>query len=208
MKILIADDHSIIREGVRRLIKSVSPSAKIDEASSGKEALKKIRRNNYSLVTLDISMSDINGLSIMQSMKDSAIETRTLIISLYPEEVYAFRLLKLGAVGYISKSASYEEISRALYKVIKGGRYISPNLIEKMEYKHNENGLCLHEKLSNREFQVMKLIAQGKTIKEVADLMSVAEKTVSTYRTRVMKKMEKRNNSELTYYAIKNNLII
>lgn len=208
MRILIADDHSIFREGLRQIIKSILPSAKTDEASTGMEALKKIRKNKYSLVTLDISMPDINGLSVLQSMKDSGTEQRVMVISLYPEDVYAFRILKLGAVGYISKSASHEEITHALQKVINGGRYLSQTLAEKLVFEQAEEDMFPHEKLSNREFQVMKLIAQGNSIKEIADIMSVADKTVSTYRTRVLSKMGMRNNMELTYYAITNKLIV
>lgn len=208
MRILIADDHSIFREGLRQIIKSISPSAKTDEARTGMEALKKIRNNKYSLVTLDISMPDINGLSVLQSMNDSGTEQRVMVISLYPEDVYAFRILKLGAVGYISKSASHEEITHALQKVINGGRYLSQTLAEKLVFEQTEEDMFPHEKLSNREFQVMKLIAQGNSIKEIADIMSVADKTVSTYRTRVLSKMGMRNNMELTYYAITNKLIV
>ncbi len=206
MKILIADDHSLLREGLKTIVNGIPSVTAIDEAVDGREALTKIRENNYDLLILDISMPKLSGLDVLQSMKDSGIEYRSLILSLHPEDVYASRAFKLGSVGYISKSASFDEIRIALQKVTAGGRYVSAGLAEQLAFNETEN-LLPHETLSDREFQVMILLAKGKGLSDIANQICISDKTVSTYRTRVMKKMNMESNAELTIYAMKNKLI-
>ncbi len=205
-KVLIADDHSILREGLKNLMESIPSISVIDEAVDGREALKMIRGSNYDLLILDISMPGISGIDVLQSLKDSGTQCRSLILSLHPEDVYASRAIKLGSVGYISKSASFDEIREAINRVIHGGRYVSAGLAEKLAF-NDDNSLLPHEKLSDREFQVMILLANGKSISEIAEQICISDKTVSTYRSRIMKKMDMHCNAELTMYAINNKLI-
>lgn len=206
MKVLVVDDHPVLREGVKTILRSTPSVAEVDEASDGLQALAKIRKNNYDLLILDISLPGASGLDILQSMRDSGIECRSMILSLHPEEVYASRAFKLGSVGYICKSAAFEEISEAIRRVAQGGRYVSAELAEKLAF--SEVTTCLpHEQLSDREFQVMILLAKGKGISEIASQIFISDKTVSTYRARILKKMNMHNNAGLTYYAIKNKLI-
>ena len=206
MKILIADDHSLLREGLKCIVKEIPLVTHVDEAADGRQALTKIRENDYDLLIIDISMPRLSGLDVLQSMKDSGIECRSLILSLHPEDVYASRTFKLGSVGYVSKSASFDEIRTAIEKVVAGGRYVSAGLAEKLAFNEAENQLP-HESLSDREFQVMILLAKGKGLSEIADQICISDKTVSTYRTRIMKKMNMQSNAELTIYTIKSKLI-
>ncbi len=206
MKILIADDHSLLREGLKCIVKDIPLVDSVDEAADGRQALTKIRENSYDLLILDISMPKLSGLDVLQSMKDSGIECRSLILSLHPEDVYASRAFKLGSVGYISKSASFDEIRLAIEKVAAGGRYVSAELAEQLAFNETEN-LLPHETLSDREFQVMILLAKGRGLSDIANQICISDKTVSTYRTRIMKKMNMESNAELTIYAMKNKLI-
>jgi len=193
-KVLIADDHSILREGLKNLMESIPSISVIDEAADGREALKMIRGSNYDLLILDISMPVISGIDVLQSLKDSGTQCRSLILSLHPEDVYASRAIKL------------DEIREAINRVIHGGRYVSAGLAEKLAF-NDDNSLLPHEKLSDREFQVMILLANGKSISEIAEQICISDKTVSTYRSRIMKKMDMHCNAELTMYAINNKLI-
>lgn len=206
MRVLIADDHSVLREGVKAIVRSIKSNASIDEATNGRQALSKAKGNGYDLLILDISMPGLSGLDVLQSLKDMGLECRSMILSLYPEEVYAGRAFKLGSVGYVSKCAPYDEIKHAIQKVINGGRYVSPGLAEKMVFDELVASLP-HDHLSEREFQVMIHLAHGRSLSEIADQICISDKTVSTYRSRIMKKMNMNNNAELTYYAIKNKLI-
>ncbi len=206
MHILIADDHSVLREGVKRIVQSINTVVQVDEASNGNDAMEMIKSKSYDLLILDISMPGMGALEILQSIKNNRIRSRTIILSFHPEEHYAHRAFKLGALGYVSKSSSFEEIKKAIRKVATGGRYVSSSLAEKFLFS-DESKTPPHNKLSGREFQVMRLLAQGKSIKEIASLAFIADKTVSTYRSRVLKKMEMSTNAELTIYALKNNLI-
>ena len=207
MKILIADDHSLLREGLKKIVKDIPAVTAVDEAADGREALTRIRENDYDLLILDISMPSLSGLDVLQSMKDSGIECRSLILSLHPEDVYASRAFKLGSVGYISKSASFEEIRAAVLKVTAGGRYVSAQLAEQLAFNEKESKMP-HETLSDREFQVMILLAEGKGLSEIADQICISDKTVSTYRTRIMKKMNMQSNAELTIYTMKNKILV
>ncbi len=208
MKILIADDHAVVREGVKQIVKTLPEVTLIDEASAGNEALLKIKEVGYDLVILDISMPGMSGLDILQSISSRKINTRVLMLSLHPQEQYAIRAFKLGASGYLSKDSAFEELTTAIHKIAAGGKYVSSAFAEKLIFTESEQGAQnLHDPLSDREFQVMIMLAKGKTVLEIAKEIFISDKTVSTYRSRIMEKMGMKKNTDLTLYAIKHNLI-
>jgi len=208
MNILIADDHAIVREGVKQIIKTLPEVNLIDEASDGNIAYTKILSKNYDLVVLDISMPGITGLDLLQRMKNKYIKTNVLILSFYPQEQYAIRAFKLGASGYLSKDSASEELSLAIRKIAAGGKYVSSALAEKILFQDIElDGKLPHEQLSEREFQVMIMLAKGKSLVEIGHEIFISDKTVSTYRMRILEKMGLKNNTDLTIYALKNKLI-
>jgi two-component system invasion response regulator UvrY len=208
MRILIADDHSIVREGLKQYVKALDDVKLIDEASEGNEAWTKIKDGGYDLVILDVSMPGMSGLDILQKIKERNLPTRVLILSVHPQEQYAYHAFKLGASGYLSKDSASEELTLAIKKIATGGRYIASAFAEKLAFNGFDPGEKLpHEKLSEREFQVMVMLAKGKSLTEIAKEIFISDKTVSTYRTRILEKMGLKKNAELTIYAIKNNLI-
>ena len=208
MKVLIADDHSVVREGLKQILDKIDNVSTVEEAQDGHEALDKIEKNSYDLVILDISMPGISGLDILQTMKNRKKKAHVLILSVHPQEQYAIRALRLGASGYLSKSSVYEELASAINKVSAGGKYISSALAEQIVFeKKGDLDKTPHEKLSEREFQIMCMIARGKSLIEIAHELFISDKTVSTYRTRILEKMGMKKNAELTLYAIKNSLI-
>lgn len=208
MKILIADDHAIVREGVKQIIKTLPEVELIDEVSDGNIAYTKILSTNYDLVVLDISMPGITGLDLLQRLKNKDIKTNVLILSFYPQEQYAIRAFKLGASGYLSKDSASEELSLAIRKIAAGGKYVSSALAEKILFQDIELDARLpHEQLSEREFQVMIMLAKGKSLVEIGQEIFISDKTVSTYRMRILEKMGLKNNTDITIYALKNHLI-
>jgi len=208
MKILIADDHAIVREGVKLIVKTLPEVKVIDEASDGKEALAMLIKNNYDLAILDISMPEITGLDLLQQLKFHEIPTRILILSFHPQEQYAIRAFKLGASGYLSKDSAFEEMAKAIRKIAAGGRYVSAAFAEKLLFNEvSSTNQQLHESLSDREFQVMIMLAKGKSVTEIASEIFISDKTVATYRARIMEKMNMKKNAELTIYAIRSKLI-
>jgi two-component system, NarL family, invasion response regulator UvrY len=208
MKILVADDHSVVREGLKQYIKTLSNVDLIDEASSGTEAWGKIKAGDFDLVILDVSMPGMSGLDVLKNIKDKNLDIRVLMLSVHPQEQYAIQSFKLGASGYLSKDSAFAELSLAINKIASGGRYISAAFAEKLAFtSHDSETHSIHEKLSEREFQVMVMLAKGTSVSEIAKKIFISEKTVSTYRTRILEKMDMKKNAELTMYAIKNNLI-
>ena len=206
MRILLADDHCVLREGLKSVLNTFNRINVVDEATNGQEALALARKNDYELVFLDISLPDINGLDVLQRMKNGGLNCRVAILSLHPEEQYASRAFRLGAVGYINKNSSFEELKKAITKLVNGGKYVSPDYAEKLAFG-GDAGSLPHEKLSDRELQVMLLIAKGTSLLDIADKLCIADKTVSTYRSRILEKMFLKSNAELSIYAIKNGLI-
>lgn len=208
MKVLIADDHSIVREGLKQYVKTLDKVRLIDEASDGNEAWAKIKGGSYDIVILDVSMPGLSGLEVLQKIKERNLQTRVLILSVHPQEQYAIHAFKMGASGYLSKDSAFEELILAINKIASGGRYIASAFAEKLAFngqdseKHDP-----HEKLSEREFQVMVMLAKGKSVTEISKEIFISDKTVSTYRARILEKMGMKKNAELTMYAIKNNLI-
>lgn len=208
MKILIVDDHSIVREGLKRTLKKFSGIKQVEEASNGIEALRKIENDQYDFAILDISLPDMSGLEILKNLKSQNNPTRILILSMHPEEQFAIRAFKLGALGYVTKDRAGEELLAAIRKISSGGKYISPELAEYIAFNENSpSEKPVHEKLSKRELEIMTLLAQGKTSREIAMELFISEKTVGTHRSRIMEKMGMTKKSELTHYAIQNKLI-
>lgn len=208
IKIIIADDHAVVRTGLKQIIES-DPNLKVmGEASSGFELIEKIQEGNYDVVLLDISMPGKDGLETLKEIKKIKPKLPVLIFTVYPEDQYAVRLLKAGASGYLNKECEPEELIEAIHRVAMGRKYVSENLAELLAQKlEDASSVPLHELLSDREFQVLCLIASGKTIKEIAEELQLSSNTVSTYRIRILEKMKMKNNAELTHYAIKNGLV-
>ena len=208
MKVLIADDHLVVREGLKEIVNKLDEVSVVETAGDGREALKKIEKASYDLVILDISMPGLSGLDILQTLKRKNITAHILILSIHPQTQYAIRALRLGASGYLSKDSAYEELASAIRKISAGGRYVSSDLAEKYIFGDKKDlDRAPHEKLSEREFQIMCLLAQGKSVTEIAREIFISDKTVSTYRARILEKMGMKKNADLILYAIRNNLI-
>ena len=208
LRILIADDHPIVRQGLRQIITETSDMVVADEASNGWEALSKVRASYYDVVLLDISMPGLHGLDIIRQLKNERPGLPVLILSIHPEEQYAVRAFRAGAAGYLTKESAPDELLAAIQKVSIGGKYVSSSLAEKLASDLETGAEQLpHETLSDREYQVMCMIAVGKTVTKIAEELSLSAQTVSTYRSRILGKMRMRNSAELTYYAIKNRLV-
>lgn len=207
-KILLVDDHSIVRQGLKNLIELESDLEVTGEASSGVEALKLVRSNSYDIVVLDISMPDKNGVDTLHDLKHIAPDLPVLILSGYAEQQYALNLIRSGCKGYLSKDADSDEIIKAIRTIANGKRYISAELAELMsDQLSHPSEKQLHETLSDREFQVFFKLAGGLSPTEIATELNISIKTVSTYRTRILEKMSLKTNADLTYYAIKNELV-
>jgi DNA-binding NarL/FixJ family response regulator len=208
MKILIADDHTVVREGLKLITEKATLCSVIDEAVNGDEALTKIMNNEYDLVILDISMPGKSGLDVLIEMKNKNIKIPVLILSVHPQEQYAIRAFKLGASGYLCKNSLYEELAIAINKILAGGKYISSALAEILILNYDiDLNKVPHKKLSAREFQVMCMIARGKSVKDIAADLFISDKTVSTHRIRILDKMGMKKNTDLILFAIKNNLV-
>ena len=205
--ILIADDHPIVREGLKQILSKSVDVVSVDEASNGNEALIKIGGNDYDLILLDISMPGRDGFDTLAQIRHDKPEIPVLILSMHPEEHYAKRALKSGAAGYLSKNRAQDELLIAIQRVAKGEKYITSSLAEKLAYDlERDTEEPPHEKLSNRELQVMKMIASGKSLTDIGSDLSLSIKTISTYRGRIMEKIGFKNNAELIHYVIKHGL--
>lgn len=208
IRILIADDHTIVREGLKQILAETTDMVVADEASNGQEVVAKIEKNEYDVVLLDISMPGRSGIEVLKQIKTEQPRISVLILSMYSEEQYALRALKAGASGYMTKESAPDELIEAIRKVSQGRKYISPSLAEKLAFNLEADAeKPPHETLSDREYQVMCMIASGKTIKEIADELFLSIKTVSTYRTRILEKMRMKSNAALTHYAVQNKLV-
>ncbi len=208
IRILIADDHPIVRQGFKQVLSETADLVVADEAGNGREVLALVARRDYDVILLDISMPEKNGLEVLKELKAVNPRIPVLILSIYPEEQYAIRALKAGASGYLTKASAPDELISAIRKVSRGGKYISSSLAEKLAYEvGGDAGKAPHETLSDREYQILLLIASGKTVSDIAGEMCLSVKTVSTYRSRILDKMKMKNNAELTTYAIRNKLV-
>jgi two-component system, NarL family, invasion response regulator UvrY len=208
MEILIADDHSVVRKGLKQVLSDLKIASHIEEAKDGNEAFNKIKSGKFEFVILDISMPGMSGLDVLKALKARNENINVLILSVHPQAQYAIRALRLGASGYLSKDSAPEELALAIKKISAGERYISSDVIGKLVSNLNKpDDIAFHDRLSEREFQVMCLLAKGAQLTEIGKKLFISEKTVSTYRTRVLEKMEMKSNTELALYAFKNNLI-
>jgi two-component system, NarL family, invasion response regulator UvrY len=208
IEILIVDDHAVVRTGLRQILSEISDMIITDEACDAKEALDKIRTNDYSIVVLDIALPGKSGLDALKEIKLERPGLPVLILSMYPEDQYAIRVLKSGAAGYMTKESAPEELVKAVRTVAGGKKYISPSVAERLASQLDFSGKKeLHEMLSDREYQVLCMIASGKPSGEIAEELSLSVKTISTYRSRILEKMNLNNNAELTTYAIQKRLI-
>ena len=208
MKILIADDHEVVREGLKQIVNRLNAFSVVDEAADGDEVLKMIERDSYDMAIMDISMPGKSGLDVLQIIRDKGIKLPVLILSIHSEEQYALRVLKMGAHGYLCKNSVYKELASAITTILDGRKYISQYIAEKV-LSEPKSGLSTlpHEKLSPREFQIMCMIARGSSLTEIAGGLFISSKTVSTHRARILEKMNLDKNADIINYAIKNNLV-
>lgn len=209
IKIIIADDHAVVRKGLKQIFEETQDIVVSDEASNGFELLDKVRANKYDVVILDISMPGKDGLDTLKELKSIKPELPVLIFTVFPEEQYAVRILKAGAAGYLNKESEPEAMIDAIRKVSNGRKYISPFLAELLASNLDtaSGEAPLHDVLSDREFQVMCMIASGKSVSDIAKELLLSINTISTYRIRILEKMSLKNNSEITHYAMKNRLV-
>jgi DNA-binding NarL/FixJ family response regulator len=208
IRILVADDHAVVREGLKQILSGVPDIVVAGEASDGFQALEEARKGQYDLLLLDIAMPRISGLDVLKQLKSEKADMPVLMLSMYPEEQYAIRTLKAGASGYLAKESAPEELIAAVRKVSHGGKYVTSSLAEKLAvYLDTDTERPPHERLSDREYQVVLMIASGKTVSEIANELSLSVKTISTHRSRALEKMGFKTNAEITHYAIKNGLV-
>ena len=201
------DDQEIVRIGLRQVIGGVFPTGTCGEARSSQEALQLASQQDWDLVLLELAIDGNRGLELLKEMKRDRPRMPVLVVSSHPEEQYALRVIRAGAAGYISKASASAELLRAVKAVINGGRYVSQSLAEALSADlHRRDPQAIHETLSDREFQVMRLIGSGKTVGEIAGLLGISDKTVSTYRARVLDKTGMRNNAELVRYVVEQGL--
>lgn len=208
LRILIADDHTVVRKGVKQILAEEFPTAEIVEVEDAESLVKKVITAKWDLVISDINMPGRSGLDALVQIKDISPALPVLILSVNPEEQYALRFLKAGASGYLNKVSASDELVKAVQKILLGKKYISEAVAEKLASTFTADmDNPLHDSLSNREFDVMKLLASGKTVSDIAEALSLSVTTVSTYRARVMTKLGRKTNSDLTKYAMENELI-
>jgi two-component system, NarL family, invasion response regulator UvrY len=208
MRILIADDHAIVRRGLREILLEEYPSAIIAEAPDAEELLKKIFQEKYDLVISDLNMPGRGGLDALKQIKQAFPKLPVLIMSIYPEDQYAVRAIRAGASGYFNKNSIHEELFRAIESVRNGKKYITASVAEKLADAIPVEGAKIpHQQLSDREFEVFKLLADGKTVSEIATQLSLSSNTVSTYRARILEKMNLHSNNELMRYALEQKLL-
>jgi DNA-binding NarL/FixJ family response regulator len=208
LRVLIVDDHAITRDGLRRILSDYPEALEVGEAANGSQTLSLVRQEHWDLILLDISLPDKSGLDVLKLIKKDRPGLAVIVLSMYPMDQYALRVLKAGGSGYLSKETASDQLLQAVQKAAGGGTFITPELAEHMAKElARKSTRPLHEELSDREFEVLRLIATGKTATEISEHLSLSVKTVSTYRARILQKMGMRHNAELTHYAIVNRLV-
>lgn len=207
-RIIIVDDHPVVRQGLKQILADEPDMIVTGEASNAQGLLEKVRKEKCDVVLLDITMPGRGGLDILKELRREHPKLSVLVLSIHPEDQFGPRVLKSGAAGYMTKESAPEELVKAIRRVAAGGKYISPSLAEKLASDlAGDSAKAPHEKLSDREYQVMSLIASGKTVNEISARLSLSKKTISTYRSRILEKMKIKTNAELIHYAIKNRLV-
>jgi DNA-binding NarL/FixJ family response regulator len=207
IRILIADDHAIVREGLKQILSTHADLAVVAEAASGYETIKRLEAGEVDAVILDINLGDQNGIEVLKQIRQHWPQLPVLILTMHSEQQYATRMLKAGASGFLNKNSVSEELVAALRKIAKGGRYITQSLAEQLVLDIGHSSDVPHERLSDREFEIFRLIGVGKKNKEIAEALYLSEKTVSTYQSRILEKMNLPNRAAIIHYAIENNLI-
>ncbi|MGD0527230.1 MAG: response regulator transcription factor [Polyangiaceae bacterium] len=208
IKVLVADDHAIVRRGLHQILADTEDIMVGGEAATAQEALDLVRRERWNAVILDISLPGANGLGLLAEIHRERPELPVLILTVHSEDQYAVRAIKAGAAGFLTKESAPEKLIEAVRKVASGGRYVSAELAENLaSFLAGESPGAPHERLSDREFEILKMLASGKTVSEVARELSLSVKTVSTHRTRILKKMGMKTNAELTHYAVRGRLV-
>ena len=208
IRVLIADDHSIVRQGLRQILSDTEDMLVAGEAENGSQAMKMIRDGGWDVVLMDVSMPERNGIDTLKLLKKEFPKLPVLILSMHPEEHYAVRALKAGASGYLNKQSAPEQLVTAIRQVASGKKYVSATVAEQLANAIGEDTDKLpHEKLSDREYQTLVMIASGKAISQIAEELNLSVKTVSVYRARLLEKMNLKNNAELTHYGLKHGLV-
>jgi two-component system, NarL family, invasion response regulator UvrY len=208
IKILIADDHPIVRKGLREILTETKDLFEVQEAENGPEVLSRLEDGQHDVLVLDISMPGLSGLDVLKQIKKRKNSIPVLILSRHSEQQYAVRSLRAGASGYLTKESAPQELSRAIQKIARGGKYVSASMADQLlDYLNEDSTRKPHEKLSDREFQVLQMIASGKTVGEIAEEMLLSVNTISTYRMRVLEKLNLGNNAQIMYYAMNEGLI-
>ena len=207
-RILVVDDHAIVRQGLKQILADTPDLVVAGEASTGQEALEKVRGGEWDVVVLDITLPDRSGLTVLEQLKTQHPELPVLVLSMHGEEQYALRVLKAGAAGYLPKESAPEQLVSAIHKVARGGKYVSPTLMERFVSELGADPhKPRHEILSGREFQVLCMIAGGKSLTQIAEDLGISVKTISTHRTRMLKKMHLKTNADVIHYAIRTGLV-
>ena len=208
VKVFVADDHAIVRQGLKQIVADIDDIEVVGEAGSGRETLDLLSKQDCDVVLLDISMPDKSGLDVLKDLKKLRPRLKVLMLTMHPEEQYAIRALRAGAYGYLTKESAPDELVSAIRKVASGSRYISETLAIKLaDQLVTPTEELLHQGLSDREFQIMLMIASGKKANEIADALLLAKTTISTYRHRILRKMKMSSNAEIARYAIENRLL-
>ena len=208
MRILITDDHTVVRQGLKLILADRFKKSVFGEARNAHEALTRASKEKWDVMILDITMPGRSGLEVLREIKRMRPKLPVLVLSMHPEDQFAVRLLKAGAAGYVTKESAGDELVGAIRKVVAGGRYISPSLAERMaSYLDIDVQKPPHDRLSDREFLILRMIASGQTVSQIAKELSLSVKTISTYRARLLEKMDMKTNAEVTHYAIQNQLV-
>jgi DNA-binding NarL/FixJ family response regulator len=208
VRVLVVDDHTIVREGLKRILADAPELQVAGEAASGTEAIRLAREGRWDVMLLDVSLPGANGLEVLRAVKEHDPKLQVLVLTMYPEDQYALRMLRAGAAGYLTKEGAPGQLVTAIRKVAAGGKYISSAVAEKLAWElEGKKRAATHEELSNREFEILRLIASGKTVSQIAQDLHLSVKTVSTYRMRLLMKLHMKSNAELTHYAIKGGLV-
>lgn len=208
IKVLLADDHAVVRQGLRQILTEIPEVGAVGEAATGEDALMQVRNEQWDVLVLDMSMPGRGGLDVLKDVRRERPQTKVLVLSMHPEDQFAVRMLKAGASGYLTKDTAPDELVAAIRKLLTGGKYISSTLAEKLAFDMDrDTDKPLHEALSDREFQVLRMMAAGRTVQQIAEELMLSAKTISTYRARILEKLNLKSNAEMIHYAIQNRLI-